>query len=70
MRLINGKKMFSHLSFCVCCRMNAAAQAALSDHGGMAKPLHVQQMEQALQLTPLLSYVEDLLSAPQSNRYE
>ena len=26
----------------------AAVRAALSDHDGLAKPLHVQQMEQSL----------------------
>ena len=47
----------------------AAARAALSDHDGLAKPLHVQQIEQSLQLTPLLSYVEDLLSTQDNTRY-
>ena len=47
----------------------AAARAALSDHDGLAKPLHVQQMEQSLQLTPLLGYVEDLLSTQYNNRW-
>ena len=46
----------------------AAVRAALSDHDGLAKPVHVQQMEQALQLNPLLSYVEDLLSTQDNNR--
>ncbi len=35
---------------------------SLADHDGMAKPLHIQEIEKAMALNPLLGYIEDMLS--------
>lgn len=39
------------------------------NYGQLAKPLHIQQVEQALQLEPFLSYVEEVINKPPVNRY-
>ena len=39
------------------------------DHAGLAKPPHVQHVEMALQLEPLLSYVEDIIKPQNLHRY-
>lgn len=38
------------------------------NYGQLAKPLHVQQVEQALRLEPFLNYVEDVINKPPANR--
>ncbi|VDI53953.1 DNA helicase INO80 [Mytilus galloprovincialis] len=37
------------------------------NYGQLAKPLHVQQVEQALRLEPFLNYVEDVINKPPAN---
>lgn len=39
------------------------------DYGQLAEPVHIQQLEHALRIEPLLSYVENIVKEPIGFRY-
>ena len=49
---------------------NMSAEAVLEHNYGqqLAKPLHIQRVENALKLEPFLGYVENILTEPVDDR--
>lgn len=60
----HSKKSFFSLNidYLIIIDMDEELPAALQDHGYLAKPLHIQRLENALRLEPLLSYIDNYTS--------